>query len=446
MRDAHRHAGEPATVKPAPTFSGSRACPPVKAAAAASRARLGLALAMFALAIATGCGSGSSGGSTASAASPTSAGGNTIAAPAANVQQIIVSNGPNFILTTVTVCVPGSGNCIDVPDVLVDTGSFGLRILASAVPGLTLPQSSGAGGPLAECVQFLDNSLVWGSVRKADVKMAGEVASAVPIQFIGDPAFPTIPGSCGSAANAHESSQTLGANGILGIGLLMHDCGPTCVTNAPPGQYFACPSTGCVPTSVALAEQVQNPVALFAGPDHNGTILQLPALPPSGRASVTGALVFGIGTQSNNALGNATVLQADASGNFTTSYNGQSFSGSFIDSGSNAVYFLSSTTTGIPACTNTSRFGPDVVKFYCPASSQNLAVAQVGINGASSSFTFNLTNAESQFSGGSEALGNIGGPNPGSFDWGVPFFFGRNIYTAIQDASTPVGSGPFWAY
>jgi hypothetical protein len=42
----------------------------------------------------------------------------------------------------------------------------------------------------------------------------------------------------------------------------------------------------------------------------------------------------------------------------------------------------------------------------------------------------------------------------GYFDFGLPFFFGRNVYTAIQGVtppSTPVSgvsvpAGPFWAY
>ena len=414
-----------------------------------SGSRGALALLVFGVllfAVAFGCGSGQGSSNPASNPAATS-GGNTIAAPANNVHPISISAGPNFVVTTVTVCVPGGGSCVDVPNVLVDTGSFGLRILASALPGLALPQSSLAGGPLAECVQFIDNSLVWGSVRRADVKMAGETASSIPIHLIGDSGFANIPASCGTAANAHDSAQTLGSNGILGIGFFVHDCGQNCVVNANAGQYFVCPTPAtCASTAVTLADQVQNPVALFAGPDNNGTILELPAVPASGQGSVTGSLVFGIGTQSNNGLGGATVLKADASGNFTTRYNGQSFPLSFLDSGSNAIYFLDAATTGFPTCSNTGRFGPAVVNFYCPGGSQTLSATHVGSNGAISNFSFVVANGEAEFSTGSEALGNIGGPHPGNFDWGLPFFFGRNIFTAIEGANTPVGAGPFWAY
>ena len=414
-----------------------------------SRGTLGLlAFCVLLLATALGCGSGqgSSSNPASNPAAPAGGNTNTIAAAGNNVQPVSVSSGPNFVVTTVTVCVPG-GACVDVPNVLVDTGSFGLRILASAVPGLALPQSNVAGGPLAECVQFIDNSLVWGSVVRADVKMAGEVASAVPIQLIGDPGLPNIPAGCGTAANAHDNSQTLGSNGILGIGFFVHDCGQNCVLNANLGQYFVCPTpASCAETTVTLADQVQNPVAAFAGADNNGTILELPTVPASGRASVTGSLVFGIGTQANNGLGSATVLKADSTGNFTTRYNGQSFPFSFIDSGSNAIYFLDSAATGFPACSNTGRFGPAVVNFYCPGGSQTLSATHVGINGATSNFSFTVANSEAEFNTGAEALSNIAGPHLNNFDWGLPFFYGRNVYTAIQGASTPAGPGPYWAY
>jgi len=34
----------------------------------------------------------------------------------------------------------------------------------------------------------------------------------------------------------------------------------------------------------------------------------------------------------------------------------------------------------------------------------------------------------------------------GSFDWGFPFFIGRNVYVALDGASTPGGAGPYFAY
>jgi hypothetical protein len=33
-----------------------------------------------------------------------------------------------------------------------------------------------------------------------------------------------------------------------------------------------------------------------------------------------------------------------------------------------------------------------------------------------------------------------------SFDWGLPFFFGRRVANAIEGATTSVGTGPYVAY
>jgi len=36
----------------------------------------------------------------------------------------------------------------------------------------------------------------------------------------------------------------------------------------------------------------------------------------------------------------------------------------------------------------------------------------------------------------------LAGYTYGYFDWGLPFFYGRNVYTSI----TPDGNGSYWAY
>jgi hypothetical protein len=174
--------------------------------------------------------------------------------------------------------------------------------------------------------------------------------------------------------------------------------------------------------------------------DNNGVILELPAIAASGAPSVSGSMVFGIGTQSNNGLGAATVLTADAQGNITTVYHGQSYAASFIDSGSNAYFFLDTATTGFPGCTQ----NPD---FYCPSIPQTLSATNQGQNGKSSAVTFNVATADTLLSNVNNfAFNNIAGPNSGAFDFGLPFFFGRNVYTAIELQSTPAGPGPYFAY
>jgi hypothetical protein len=389
-----------------------------------------------------GCGGGSS--------SSTTPGNNTVASPANNVATLTAGSGTsnpaglvNGAFTSVTICAPGTSNCATIGGLLVDTGSTGLRVLSSVLPsGFSLPrQTDGGGNPVVECVEFGDG-FTWGPVETADMKIAGEQANSLPLQIIADPNFTAVPAGCTNAALGPNENTVaaLGSNGILGVGNFLQDCGPACAASGTPGTYYSCPSTGCVLTTEPLAQQVQHPVALFAG-DNNGVILELPAVTGSGAVAENGSLVFGIGTQSNNSLNGATVLTLDAKGNFTTSFNNASFPGSFVDSGSNGIFFLDSASAGMPMC-------PVNTDFYCPATTKAFSVSNIGANGQSTPVTFSVGNGDVLLANSNPnfLLPNLAAPNPGIFDFGLPFFLGRNVYAAIEGKSTPGGLGPYVAY
>jgi hypothetical protein len=405
------------------------------------------AVSLVILMIAGACGSGSS--SSKPVNSPVASGPNVI--------PITVNAGPagsytNGVFASVTVCVPNSSTCQTIDNVLVDTGSEGLRLLHSVVT-VPLPNETIGSNTVAECVQYADGTFNWGSVRLADVKLGGEQANSIPVQIAGDLAASTIPANCstnaqtGGRGTENDTVQSLGANGILGLGPFREDCGSSCPSVAaalPTGvylPYYTCPASGaCVPTAVALAQQVQNPVWKFAG-DNNGILIELPTISDGGAPSATGSLVFGIGTQSNNGLGSATVLNLDSGGNFTTTLNNQSYDQSFIDSGSNGMYFPNA--SNLVTCSSSA-------DFYCPGSVLSLSATNTGGEGRSNMVTFKVANAESLFSsngGNNKAFNDLAGVNPPpSFDWGLPFFFGRRVFTAIEGQSTPAGTGPYVAY
>jgi hypothetical protein len=389
----------------------------------------------------TGCGGGSGGG-----------GGNgRMPATAPNVQVLTVDPGPtnnvNLLFITVTICAPGSSsNCQTIDHVLVDTGSTGLRMISSLLsPALSLPQQTDlSGNPVATCGVFADG-FTWGPVKMADVRISGELAGSVPIQVIGDPAFPAVPLSCSSTGPPLNSVQALGANGLLGLGVFQQDCGTPCAVSALPGRYFICPAGACVGAQVNLAQQLQNPVGMFPV-DHNGFIIQLPSVPVTGSFSVSGFVIFGIGTQGNNSLGNAQVVRVDSTGAFNTMFNGSTYTNSFIDTGSNALFFADAS---IPSCASPA------TNFYCPGGPLNLNATNQGKTdqgptGAPSVVAFQVANATFLFAANPNAfaLGNLAGTNldPTRFDWGLPFFFGRNVFTAIEGQNTPAGPGPYLAY
>ncbi|HEX7273269.1 MAG TPA: DUF3443 domain-containing protein [Casimicrobiaceae bacterium] len=396
-----------------------------------------LAPLLAALLCLSGCGGGGGGGSSSSSPPPA----------VQNTLPMTVDGGPekfaNLGFVSVTICSPGSGtNCQTIDHIQVDTGSSGLRIIASVLsPALALPQQTdSAGNALAECAQFVDG-FSWGSVRIADIRLAGEQASSVPIQLIGDPSFPTIPASCSNSGPPENTVATFGANGLLGIGVFVQDCGPACVQSAIPGTYYSCAAGGCVPTQTALAKQLQNPVALFAT-DNNGVVLQFPAVPSTGLASVTGSLTIGIGTQADNGLGGAQVLMVDAnSGNFVTSYNGRAYPNSYIDAGSSLLFFE---VSAFPLCTGAAG------GLYCPATTQNLGATLQGVNAVNANVNFSVANADQVVAANPSffAFPNLAAPSGdrSTFDWGLPFFFGRTVFIAIEGRSTPGGTGPYVAF
>jgi hypothetical protein len=392
------------------------------------------------LAVMLGClgGCGGGGGSSGTSTPP-----NTTQ----NVQPITVDGGPanipDIAFTTITICAPGSStNCQTIDHIQVDTGSTGLRILSSVLSAsLSLPQQHDASGnPIVACAQFADG-FSWGPVKMADLRIAGEQANALPVQIIGDPVFTSIPTSCSSSGPPENTVATFGANGLLGVGLFMQDCGPGCAQSPTAGTYYVCAASGCQSATVAVNQQLQNPAGMFST-DNNGVLIQLPSLPATGAATATGSLIFGIGTQSNNSLGSATILSVDANtGNIVTVFGNISYTNSYIDSGSSAIFFGSRL---YPICTGAG------AGFYCPSTTQNPSAALEGTNRATSTVSFSVGNGDQLFGTNPTftAFSNIAAPNPdpAGFAWGLPFFFGRNVFTAIEGKSTSGGLGPYFAF
>ncbi|BAN21890.1 DUF3443 domain-containing protein [Caballeronia insecticola] len=379
---------------------------------------------------------GNSGGSGGGSSSTSSANAQPTAANGTNAVPINVNSGvANFVNipnVSVTVCAPGSSVCQTIDNIQVDTASFGLRLLGSAAQSVlgSLPGTRAAnGGQLAECAGFADG-YTWGTVRTADVKIGTEVASAVPVQIIGDldaAAAPTGVNGCPSG-NDENSTADIGANGILGIGPQTYDCSAGCVSTALNGMYFSCTNgANCVGSSVPLAQQVTNPVTKFAV-NNNGVILQLPPVPDGGAPSAAGVLIFGIGTQSNNGLTGVTKYGTDQYGDLSGTYKGNTYT-TFFDSGSNGNFFPDS----YPLCSSTSAF-------YCPSSEQSLSATIRGTEGNSAVVPFQLVSARTLTQNSSNfAFNSLGGQLglDNMFDFGLPFFFGRHVYVGFQLPNSP---------
>ncbi|MFM0181822.1 DUF3443 domain-containing protein [Paraburkholderia aspalathi] len=399
-----------------------------------------VAVALVSVIAACGGGGGGDSSSSSNSSSTTLNGGSLpasptqqpIAATAANTVAITVGRGVNGVINiptvSVTVCPPGTtSNCQTINNIQVDTGSFGLRLVSSVLNSSLLngglPISTlASGAQLAECATFADG-FTWGTVRTATIQIGGETtASPIPIQIIGDSAAGAAPSGCGSGS-AENTASDLGANGILGIGTAPNDCGATCSTPSTAANYsnyFTC-GTSCTRATVPLNQQVANPVANFTA-DNNGVIVQMPPVSNTGASSATGTLVFGINTQSNNALAATQTFTTDTFGNMNNSvFNGTTVQ-AFFDSGSNAYFFADSSL---------AQCGSNFAGFYCPSSAQTRSITLGGVSSTRASASIGILSASTLFSNTSnyafnDLAGQIGGNS--SFDLGLPFFYGRYMY------------------
>ncbi|HZZ01868.1 DUF3443 domain-containing protein [Paraburkholderia sp.] len=359
------------------------------------------------------------------------------AANKANTVPITVGRGVNGVINiptvSVTVCPPGTTtNCQVINNIQVDTGSFGLRLVSSVVNTASLPISTlTSGAQLGECATFADG-YTWGTVRTATVQIGGETTSrAIPIQIIGDPAAGTVPAKgCGSGS-AENTVSDLGANGILGIGTALTDCGTTCSTASTANtysNYFTCSGGTCNRATVPLNQQVANPVANFAT-DNNGVIVQMPPVPDTGATSATGTLVFGIGTQSNNVPPpTMQTFTTKGNGDLNNSvYNGTTVQ-AFFDSGSNAYFFADSSLAQCPS---------NYAGFYCPSSAQTRSITLGGESSTRASVSIGILSASTLFGNSSNyAFNDLAGQiGSSSFDLGLPFFYGRHMYYGFDNGS-----------
>jgi hypothetical protein len=384
----------------------------------------------IALTVLLGCGnSGSSGPS-----SPSGPSGPNVLAITIDPASAAVCTSANAPCTQVTICQPRTSNCQTIADVLVDTGSSGLRIFASAV---RIPLAS---SNLGECMYF-GGSTDWGPVHTVDVVLGGEPAVLVPIQVV-DPTFAgqytstgqPVSNICGVGV-VDSSPVQAGFNGILGVGLFPFDS----------GAYYNCAALPCAAVGVAASQEVQNPVGLLPV-DNNGVLVALPSVPSSGSPAVTGSLILGIGTESNNQPSGVTVLPTNSLGQIVTRFHpspGVSTQNvGIIDSGS-SVMFFSDSSLSIPLCPGNLSF------LYCPSSPLNFSAVNTELSGSPSSLvSFQIVDPRPLLNAGNAAISNMGGPafSAGVFDWGLPFFLGRTVYVGLSGKTSVLGAGPFWAY
>jgi Protein of unknown function (DUF3443) len=130
----------------------------------------------------------------------------------------------------------------------------------------------------------------------------------------------------------------------------------------------------------------------------------------------------------------------------STSLNGTGYANSYFDTGAQGIFFdppLGDTT--LTLCTDAARSS-----LYCPSATDNLTPIVLSTSNAGVSVHLSVANADTLLSGGGSAVAfsNIAGEStlPGYFVWGLPFFYGLNVYFALEGKVTTIAPGPYVAF
>lgn len=344
-----------------------------------------------------------------------------------------VCSNVNSPCVSVTICDNNNQNCSTVDNVLLDTGSYGLRIFSSLLNQNTinaLNPIKNNNNPIGECVSYGDGSQNWGQVVSANIQLSSSaIASNVPMQLINS-SWNTPPSSC---SNATTSPSDFLYNGVLGVGVYVQDG----------GQYYICNGSNCNTSySMPTNQQVANPIA-FLPSNNNGITISFPNISNSGDNNVTGVLNFGVNTNTQNTVTTNNVYQANLSQGlplFSSTYNGNSYY-AFLDTGTNT---LSLTNPNVTQC------GSPYTGFLCPSSQTTLNLSNLNSQNQPIPTTINIANTISLLNTGNSVFNNIGtslsfsGAN--IIDYGLPYFFGKNVQIVFNGANSNLGNGPFWAW
>lgn len=343
---------------------------------------------------------------------------------------------PNTACVSVTICEPNTKNCQTIPNIQLSTSDTGLRIFSSVLT-LTLPDVTVSGNTVGDCDTATVTPL-WGPVRNAEVTLGGEPAVSTPIQII-DSAFATPPSACSGSAT---SPSEWGANGVLGVGLPMYDCGPYCEATVANGVYFTCPGGSCASVQVDIHSQIANPVALLPT-DNNGVAITLPAIVNhAGTSPVSGSLILGIGTQANNTPLGAVGLVTDDNGLVQANLGGKTYP-AFFEILDNLNHFPN--PMGLTACSESSAWS----SYFCPSSEQSLSLTfSDKVDSQTIDAILEVGNAYNEAnSSTSHVVWDDVGVTDGSYVvLGSDFFFGKTIYVGLEGLQSPLGIGPYFGF
>jgi hypothetical protein len=365
--------------------------------------------------------------------------------PPANISYMSVNVSANntgvcswYNMPCVSVQICDTSNptiCATVDNVLLDTGSYGLRVFASALPQAFVQQNlhqilNSSNQPIAEIVNYGDGDCNWGPVVSGLIKMdATDITSSIPLQLV-DSSYLNNPFGCST------NPQEFGSNGILGVGPYPDD--------SSTGQYYIYNGqSGSLPYSPIESQVVKNPVAYLSNlTSRKGITIALPQIGNYGGYNAVGYMTFGV----NSAIVNSHIYPISPQGilpiTMPTSVNElANIQYGFLDTGSNGLFFITPTLASY-VCNG----------WYCPPETLNFNATNLDVGNVPVPTEFSIINAYTLFNTtNNNAASNLGGriddPEFTPFiDYGLPFFFGKQVQICFDGSTCNGRAGPYWSF
>ena len=378
-----------------------------------------------------------------------------------NYQSNLACSNINTPCVSVTICpdnAPTSSTCTTVNNILIDSGSGGLRVFRSLLTNTNLTiESTSNGNEIADCVTYGDGSATWGPMALATLTLESlSTTQSIPIQLI-DSTYPntTTSAICQSTDGLPTTPTTLGFNGLLGTVPIVYD-------NV--SSYYSCNQNSCTQIINPQESQVAaNPIAFLPAGYENGVTFKFPALGDTGAINAEGFAIFGVGTNIDNTPPDSVNLNyyPISSSTVPTGADGQSttipismltslddspnITYGFLDTGSNYLYFddsnIPKTVTNYSyyySPSNLVTLQPyNTTKAYDSVLEESVATS---INVYNGNYLFGQTN-NSAFNDNAAPYGV-----PYYIDYGLPFFFGKTIYMCFEGKVCNGIAGPYWAF
>ena len=344
----------------------------------------------------------------------------------------------NKLFVDVTVC-NAARQCRTVPDVLVDTGSTGLRLLRGALDGLDLaPVKDPRGRALGNWSSFGSGDL-WGTMHVAQVRIGG-VSTARPISV----EIYDLPGRRDKLPDGYAEVDARATivrmgNGILGISPHRHVTkgyyAKGTEARAPGGSRW-------VAVQVDASRQLSNPIADFPAPYDNGSVIRLPEVDwTAGAKRVQGWLGLGIGAATEALFPHGARVvshELDADGLFPAAVGTRRFD-VLVDSGTNALA-LDLSHLGVSRHARYTSYydapAPMPIELAVQSGGDYVRLARPLYVGP----TVKYLKANSTHGALPMVVGWDDAPRSLSV-LGLPFFYGRTVATGLRDTFNPFPQG-----